>query len=174
MTGRRRYLLLVALSLGVVVALVIWAKKGDPQNPAAMRSAPASYERCVTSLFSRHFVPRRSIESKEITEGTSLPDYLPDGFLLVSGSRGEAGPVWADGDCNIIAMFSGQGPDVPESEPDLGRWLLSERPRATTFVCPKDFPCWVVEARFRDIALRLETVGITSEEALRVARSISR
>lgn len=174
MTVKRRSLLLAAALIGIVALLVVQLGGRDPSNLDALRSAPPSYERCVTSIFSRALVSRRSIVTKEISEGAAIPGYLPEGFLLVSGSRSEAGPVWADDDCNIIAMFSGQGPDVPESEPQLGRWVVSERPHATTFPCPARSGCWVLQADFRDVSFRLETAGIDRAEAMRVARSISR
>ena len=166
--------MLVAVLLGIVALLVARSGQRDRSNADALRPAPASYERCVESTFSRALVTPSSIETKEISEGAAIPDYLPDGFLLVSGSGSEAGPVWADNDCNIIAMFSGQGPDVIEAESDLGRWIIAERPHATTFPCPPRSECWVFQADFSDASFRLETAGLTRAEATRVASSISR
>ena len=158
--------------LATSVVLVLVAVACDDEPHRALNAAPASQTRCVEELFSRHLVPKTALETKEVREERWLPDFLPTGFAHVAGSGGEAGPVWSDRDCRIIAMYSGQGPDVPESEPNLGRWLLAERPRATTFDCPTAAQCWVFEANFRDISLRVETLGLERSEAARVAESI--
>jgi hypothetical protein len=160
---------LLVLGAVIVSALLVlrvaWPDEGDPD---VLRRAPSSFDRCVTDLFPRSLV---SLEAKEVSESAALPEYLPEGFLLVAGSGGEAGPVWADDDCSVIALFTGQGPDVIDAM-ELGRWTVSERPHATTFPCPASEECWVVMADFRGASRRLESVGISREEAVRIAQSI--
>jgi hypothetical protein len=112
--------------------------------------------------------------------GPYMPQWLPPGFGLMMGYDGPGpqggiangpGAIWTDDHCRHVQLEFLPGVAKDESPRPAGQWELLGTENCT-FAPLRDVHCVIYHAQDNEGVLNLTTVGISDEDAARIAAGI--
>ena len=111
--------------------------------------------------------------------GSYTPDWLPDGFGLLTGFHGSgqgmengSGAIWTDASCRQVQLEFIRDAAHLESPQPAGKWVLIGK-GTCTFAPLMDVRCFSYHAQDNGAVLHLRIVGLGRADAERIVAGVS-